>query len=109
MKTVKRRILRLKGDRKRISRTDHRKREGVERWYQQVQESGMYPLNSPGMPIPGPNFMRHASEIGDDDSELHQIDVEDSTKKSGKKKVWAVKKVGERLKELYLRALREPA
>lgn len=54
------------------------------------------PLDAPGMPPPGPNFLRHAQQLGDR-SEVT------SSKKTG-----TVVTVGPLLNSLYARALREP-
>jgi uracil-DNA glycosylase family 4 len=58
---------------------------------------GMYPLNAPGMPPPGPNFLRQAQSLGDDTV------LEKATKtKEGTYNPGTV------LIDLYRRALREP-
>lgn len=62
-----------------------------------VGKSGLWPLDAPGMPPPGPNFLRAAKLLGDDTEYV-----------KGTKKVEAIFRPGERLQELYRRALREP-
>lgn len=62
-----------------------------------IGKNGMWPLNAPGMPPPGPDFLRAAQVLGDQT---------EYTKGTSKKE--PVYKPGERLKELYKRALREP-
>lgn len=62
-----------------------------------VGKSGMWPLNAPGMPPPGPDFLRAAAVLGDST---------EYTK--GTKAKPGVYEPGEKLKELYRRALREP-
>lgn len=65
-----------------------------------IGRNGMYPLDAPGMPPPGPDFLAHARALGD--STVFK-------KQSGKKADDAtVFQPGERLEKLYLRALREP-
>lgn len=71
-----------------------------------IRLRGMYPVDAPGMPVPGPNFLRHAMDLNDG-SQLIKVDVPDSTKKTGKKKVDQVKP-GKELEKLLLRALRKP-
>jgi hypothetical protein len=62
-----------------------------------VGRDGMYPLNAPGMPLPGPNFSRQAdAELGDTDTQIKKT-------KDGVSFV-----PGDVLNELYRRALREP-
>jgi uracil-DNA glycosylase family 4 len=56
--------------------------------------NGMWPLNAPGMPPPGPNFLAHAEAIGDDTV-------------FNSKKGHEEYKPGEELRKLYQRALRE--
>lgn len=58
---------------------------------------GMWPLTAPGMPPPGPDFLREARNLGDD------TEIKTKTKKQE-----AIFRPGERLTELYKRALREP-
>lgn len=77
-------------------------------WRLQVEHSGMYPLDAPGMPLPGPNFKRHAEELGDVDTEYVKVKVPDSTKKSGHRFEMQVKSLGQILSDLYLQALRQP-
>jgi len=59
--------------------------------------NGMWPLNSPGMPLPGPDFLRVAMLLGDSS---HMVKDEETKK--------TVYKPGETLRNLYRRALREP-
>ena len=62
-----------------------------------VGRDGMYPLNAPGMPLPGPNFLRQAdAEPGASETTITQT-------KAGTKFT-----PGDVLNELYRRALREP-
>lgn len=64
----------------------------------EVGRDGIWPLSAPGMPPPGPDFLIEANRLQEGDSEY----------KKGTKKNPAVFTVGERLKDLYRRALREP-
>lgn len=61
----------------------------------------IYPLDAPGMPFPGPNFMDYAAGLGDD-SEVEKV-------KGGKGKKGGVqlKVVGSKLDTLYRRATYE--
>lgn len=61
-----------------------------------VGKDGMWPLNAPGMPEPGPDFMRAATDLGDDTKFVR-----------GTKTKECVYQPGERLRDLYRRALRE--
>lgn len=72
-----------------------------------IHSKGMYPLDAPGMPLPGQNFLRHAIELGDTESSMEKVQVKDDTKKSGKRTEIQAK-IGNDLKQLYLRGLREP-
>lgn len=60
-------------------------------------KQAMWPLNAPGMPPPGPNFLRAAAMLGDSTEFV-----------KGTKTKAAVYEPGEKLRELYARALREP-
>jgi uracil-DNA glycosylase family 4 len=62
-----------------------------------VAKEGMYPLNAPGMPSPGPDFMRVATGLGD--GTIYQ-------KNAKTKELLYVP--GPKLVDLYKRALREP-
>jgi uracil-DNA glycosylase family 4 len=62
-----------------------------------VGKSGMWPLEAPGMPPPGPDFLRKAQDLGD-----NTVYVKSTKTKQGQFTP------GERLQELYRRALREP-
>ncbi len=62
-----------------------------------VGKSGMWPLNAPGMPPPGKDFLRAAEALGDE-----------TRYEKGTKQKEGVYEPGEQLKELYRRALREP-
>lgn len=62
-----------------------------------VGRLGMWPLNAPGMPPPGPDFLRVAQAMGDDTNYV-----------KGTKTKKAVYEPGDTLKKLYKRALREP-
>lgn len=61
-------------------------------------EYPMYPLNAPGMPLPGPDFVAHAANIGDERALR--------TEGTGGNR-WAVE-IGWHLNCLYLRALYDP-
>ena len=74
--------------------------------YQTACGDGMYPLDAPGMPLPGLDFLRYAQAQGDD-SELYKETVKDEAKKSGKRTEERCR-IGETLKNLYYRALRTP-
>jgi uracil-DNA glycosylase family 4 len=62
-----------------------------------VGKAGMWPLNAPGMPPPGPDFLRAAQLLGDSTEYV-----------KGTKAKPAVYEPGDKLRELYRRALREP-
>ena len=62
-----------------------------------VGQAGIWPLNAPGMPPPGPDFLRVAMAMGDDTEY-----VPGTKKKEGKYTP------GDRLRELYRKALRTP-
>jgi uracil-DNA glycosylase family 4 len=62
-----------------------------------IAEHGMYPLDAPGMPPPGPDFLRVAQGLGDGSVHVK------ATKTKPEQLV-----VGGELLELYKRALREP-
>jgi len=64
---------------------------------EKVGRLGIWPLNAPGMPPPGPDFMRVAAALGDDTEYV-----------KGTKTREAVYTPGAKLQELYQRALREP-
>ncbi len=106
----------LIGERRRISRAKKkhdvsksqvRREMDFDNWRRSIHKDGMYPLDAPGMPLPGPNFLRHAKELGDQASDIVQVKIKDETKKSGYRTGHQAK-VGEVLRTLYLRALREP-
>jgi len=61
-----------------------------------VGKSGMWPLNAPGMPPPGPDFLRVAQGLGDQTEYAKQTKTREG-----------VYKPGDKLEELYRRALRE--
>ncbi len=65
--------------------------------FDHIGKQGMWPLNAPGMPPPGPDFLRAAQALGDDTEFV-----------KGTKSKEGVYTPGDRLKELYGRALREP-
>jgi uracil-DNA glycosylase family 4 len=72
-----------------------------------ICSKGMYPLDAPGISMPGGNFLRHAlGQDPDDKSEILTVKVPDETKKTGKR---TEKRLvcGQKLSELYRRALRE--
>jgi uracil-DNA glycosylase family 4 len=71
-----------------------------------ICRAGMYPIDAPGMSLPGPDFLRHAQDL-DDGSQLVSVTVEDKSKKSGKAKV-QVLQPGVEIERLYLNALRRP-
>lgn len=91
-----------------VSRDDVQKDRDFEAWHASISKKGMYPLNSPGFSLPGPNFLRHAYELGDAESLIEKVQVQDSTKKSGKRTEMQIKQIGETLSDLYLQALRKP-
>lgn len=62
-----------------------------------VGRLGMWPLNAPEMPAPGPDFLRVAQLMGDGSEYV-----------KGTKKQAAIFTPGEKLNEMHLRALREP-
>ncbi len=82
---------------RKVRQLDEEERKGHKRrLVAMVGRSGMWPLNAPGMPPPGPDFLRAAIALGD------QTEFVKGTKtKPG------VYVPGERLQELYRRALRE--
>jgi uracil-DNA glycosylase family 4 len=61
------------------------------------RQGGEWPLNAPGMPPPGPDFMKVAHALGDD-----TVFVKQTKKADGRYEP------GQALTELYSRALREP-
>lgn len=63
----------------------------------QIGKRGLWPLNAPGMPPPGPDFLYAAEALGD------ATEYVKATKKNP-----AIFQPGRRLDELYGRALREP-
>jgi len=72
--------------------------------HKEIGGSGLYPLDAPGMPLPGPDFMEHARNLGDL-SDFKKVKVEGQ----GKKKTDTVlDSIGDKLVELHRRALREP-
>lgn len=84
--------------RRKIRRLEDEERKKHKRaLYAAIGSSGTWPLNAPGMPPPGPNFLRVAASLGDD-----------TVVQKGTKTKEAVYTPGEKLKELYRRALREP-
>lgn len=64
---------------------------------EKIGSKGMYPLNAPGMPPPGPDFFNKAIALGDDSK---------FEKKTAKRV--GLYEPGAILNDLYLRALREP-
>lgn len=83
--------------RRKIRRLDDEEKKKHKRMLStSVGVGGMWPLNAPGMPAPGPDFLRAAAVLGD------QTEFVKGTK--GKEQVY---QPGDRLKELYRRALRE--
>src|SRR5665213_1989293 len=68
-------------------------------------ESGIYNLDAPGMPTPGPDFIEHAQRLGDS-SDFKLVDGLTDTGR--KKKVTVLDSVGRLLTDLHRRALREP-
>jgi DNA polymerase len=64
---------------------------------ERIGKKGMWPLTAPGMPPPGPDFLRVALDLGDDTEYV-----------KGTKAREGVFVPGDRLKDLYRRALREP-
>lgn len=84
--------------RRRIRPLDREQRKGHRRVLADaVGKSGLWPLDAPGMPGPGPDFLRAAVDLGDDTEYV----------KGTKAKPGAFKP-GEKLTEMYRRALREP-
>ena len=104
---VRRRIVRSLSPQAGVSRKTITAREAFEVWRRSVIRTGMYPLTAPGMPLPGPNFLRYAQDKGDTESTLVKEKVDDATRKSGKS-MQVVAKVGTVLEKLYLQALRVP-
>lgn len=84
--------------RRRIRPLEQEKRKKHKRKLSSVGKSGAWPLNAPGMPPPGPDFLRVANALAENDSEYVP----------GTKNKPAVYRPGDRLEELYRRALREP-
>lgn len=64
---------------------------------------GLYPLDAPGMPLPGPDFLEMARRLGDT-TEINKVKINHG---DGSRTV-AKLSAGETLIELYRRALREP-
>jgi uracil-DNA glycosylase family 4 len=64
---------------------------------------GMYPLNAPGMPMPGPDFLEHARRLGDSTDV-----VKTWVKVNDKRKSVETLHPGSTLKALYRSALRDP-
>lgn len=106
-KALRRRRIEKPKKRRKITRKEAQDAVFIENRRRKIEQKGMYPLNAPGMPIPGPNFVRHAQDLGDEDTELYKELVPDESKKSGKKSVDRAK-IGDQLHDLYLRALRTP-
>jgi uracil-DNA glycosylase family 4 len=88
MEPVRRRVL---SKRQELIRANQREIDRL------IGRDGMYPLNAPGMPLPGPNFLRQA------DAEPGATDTTIKKTKDGVSFT-----PGEVLDELYRRALREP-
>lgn len=61
--------------------------------------TGLYPLDAPGMPLPGPDFVDYASRLGDDTA-INSVKVDGKTVKQ--------LELGDKLVEIHRRALREP-
>lgn len=77
----------------------------LRRMFDEIEGKGLYPLISPGLAPPGPDFRRQALALGDEDG-FEKVKVE----KGGKKKaVEVLVSPGERLSGLMLRALRDPS
>lgn len=78
-----------------LDREERRKhRDFIE---EHVGKSGIWPLNAPGMPPPGPDFLRAALDLGDETEYV-----------KGAKDKPMVFNPGPRLERMYRRALREP-
>ena len=86
MEPVRRRVL---SKRQELIRANQREIDRL------IGRDGMYPLNAPGMPLPGPNFLRQA------DAEPGATDTTIKKTKDGVSFT-----PGEVLDELYRRALR---
>lgn len=90
-------------ERRLVRRLVRRPSDEIDRKHQQmlakfIGPTGMWPLNAPGMPPPGPNFMHAAASLDPNDTQYVR----------GTAKVPGVYEPGEKLRELYGRALREP-
>jgi len=107
MKTTRRIGKLRKRDGKGVSRREAREVIAKGEWLREVRHRGMYPLDAPGMPLPGPNFVRHAQSLGDEETKEEKIKVDDPTKKSGKRTETRYA-IGGVLERLYLKALRKP-
>jgi len=82
--------------RRKIRMLDQEERKRAKRQlHSLVGSSGLWPLDAPGMPPPGPDFLALAKNLGDD------------TVYEKKGKGVTEFKPGDKLKELYRRALRE--
>lgn len=64
-----------------------------------LERHGMYPFTAPGMPPPGPNFLRQARALGD--GSVYE-------KKTSKGKVQIRMEIGRKLLRMYKQALRTP-
>lgn len=62
---------------------------------------GLYPLDAPGLPVPGPDFIDHAMDLGD----TTQVET---IKEKGTRKTTTRVVPGDILFELHRKALREP-
>lgn len=72
----------------------------------QARIDRFYPLDAPGMPPPGPNFIRHALALGDERTEAYKAKVASATNKTGFRQETRYH-IGPVLEDLYRRALCE--
>src|ERR1017187_7747538 len=86
------------------TRADAKNADAWESWREHVQSRGMYPLSSYGMPMVGPDFLRHAEALGDN-TLVEKVKVKEGKKS---KTVEKFTTIGQLLKNIHLRALREP-
>lgn len=93
---------------KRLSRVQVTREIRHETWFERIAANDIYPMNAPGIPLPGPNFQAYLRHLGDEEFKIEKVKIDDPTKKSGKKQVDKLVKASQEMHELHRRALREP-
>jgi len=82
----------------------HRSRGKAKEVQDELDGIGMYPLDAPGMPMPGPDFLENARRLGDKNKER----TDKVTLPDGRRKTVKSIEPGEWLEVLHARALRDP-